>query len=119
MLPRGNCRLGLGALIFLGMLVFVIEVKTEARRFARPGDLERKFGAGSVLLKERIDRLQQNRLPARRHLRQLRIQSQQTVKIKSISIETVLSRHVRMRSWNQKMQVRERENPLVQREPTF
>src|ERR1700741_1997608 len=117
MLPRGNCRLGLSAMIFLGMLVFVMEVKPEERCFSRAGDLERKFCAGSVLLKERIDRLQQNGLPARRHLRQLRIQSQHAVKIKSISIKAVFSRHVRMRSRNQKMQVGERENLLVQREP--
>src|SRR5579864_3762040 len=64
-LSPGNCLpVGLSAMIFPRMIVFVMEVKPEARRFACPGDLERKFGAGAVLVKERIGRLQQNRLPA-------------------------------------------------------
>src|SRR5438477_7851843 len=104
---------------FLGMPVFMMEVQPEAGRFARPGDFERKFSACSVLVKKWIDRLQQNRFPACRHLRQLCVQSQHTVKIKSISIEAVLPRHVRMRSWNQKMQIGKRENTLTQPEPSL
>src|SRR5579864_5384489 len=111
MLPRGSrLPIGLSARGFFGMPVFMMEVQPKARRFACPGDFEGKFSACAVLLKEGIDRLQQNRFPARRHLRQLRVQFQHTVKIKSFSVEAVLPRHVRMRSRNQKMQIGEREN---------
>src|ERR1700676_1687531 len=101
------------------MLVFGMEVEPEARSFSRPADGERNFGAGSILVKKRIDRLQQNRLPAGRHLRQLRVQSQQTVKIESVPVQAVLPRHVCMRPRNLKMQVGKKEHSLTQRKSTL
>ena len=49
---------------------FVAEVEAEVRFTASARDLKWDFGAGAILAKERIDRLQENRFPAakRRHL---------------------------------------------------
>src|SRR5579864_7817499 len=91
-------------MIVFGMRVLVMEVESKARSFAGAADFERKFGAGSVLVEERVDRLQQNRFPAGSHLRQLRVQPKHAVKIKGISIQAVLPGHVRVRSRDQKMQ---------------
>src|ERR1700686_5364620 len=101
------------------MLVLGMEVEPKARSFARSADGERNFGARSVLVEKRIDRLQQNRLPSRRHLRKLRVQSQQTMKIESVPVQAVLARHVCVRSRNQKMQVRKEEHSTTQNKRTL
>src|SRR3984885_469145 len=100
------------------LFFFVMKIESEVRSIARAADLEWKFGAGSVFVKEGIDRLQQNRFPPRSHLRELRIHSYQTVEIEGVSIQGVFARHIRVRPGYQKMQVREREGALAQPEGT-
>src|SRR5579864_6124429 len=119
-LARGNgLTSALVSMVFFGMIFFAMEVKTETRGLTSPGNLEGEFGARSVLAEEGIDGLQQNRFPACRHLRELRVQSERAVKIKSIAIEAVLPRHIRVRTGNQEMKMGKRENALAQRKTSL
>ena len=57
-----------------------------------PGHLYRNFRPSAMLAKEGINRLQQDRLPSRHHVRQLCLHSRLTVKFKITSVETIFSR---------------------------
>src|SRR5580692_12822915 len=70
-------------------LVFVAEIQSKAWGRLRTADFDRNFRARSVLAEKRIDRLQQNRLPPRGHLGNLRIQPGLPTKVERLSIQTV------------------------------
>ena len=53
----GYCSAGIPGVL---SLFFVVEVEAEVQVIAGAGNLERKLGAGAVLVKERIHRLQQD-----------------------------------------------------------
>src|SRR5579862_4137237 len=102
MLQRGGIVVPIDSLVVL--IVLVMEVQPKVRFAARSGDLEWNLRARPVLVKEGIDRLQQDRPPPGRHLRQLGIELQLAVKVERTSIEAVLPGHIGVRSGNLKMQ---------------
>src|SRR5579863_10002520 len=100
-------------------LILVVEVEAEMGLVARTGDLEWNFCASSILPKERIHRFQQNGFPARSHLGELGVQSQGSVKIENVAVETVLARHVGPCARNLEMQRREGKHALTKDEYAF
>src|SRR5437763_461710 len=71
-------------------LVLMPKVQPEFRRRPRPTHLHRNLSPCTILPKERIDRLQQKRLPPRSdHLRHLRVRPYLPPKLKSFSVQGV------------------------------
>src|ERR1700739_2527546 len=93
---------GLGLFVVVGAtaFVFMVEVKANLRFRFRPRNFDWYLRTYSVLAEERIARLQQDRLPSARHLRKLGLEPRLAVKIKLSPIQTVIPRHLHLRSRN-------------------
>src|SRR5450759_2147370 len=63
------------------------EVEAEVRFGFRAGNLDGQLGASHVLAEEGVDRLEEDRLPAAYHLRELGIEAGVAVEIELLSIE--------------------------------
>src|SRR5215472_11557396 len=92
-----GARLGVsGRLLFRGQFwmrpgrLLVMKVQAKVWLRARTGDLERNLGPGPVLMKEGVNRLQQDGFPPLCHVRELRLHSERAMKIEDLPIEAVL-----------------------------
>jgi hypothetical protein len=92
----------------------MVKIQPKVRFGFSAGDFEWDLRAGTVLVKERVDRLQQDGLPTSGHLGELGIQSEQSMKVEQVSVKAVLAVQIRIRAWDVEMQVRELEDPVPQ-----
>src|SRR3954452_23783983 len=87
-----------GSLFFGGSPGFVVKIQTEMRFAPGTGDLDWHFRARPVLMEEGVDGFKQNGFPARRHLRELRVHFQFSMKIKGAAVKAILPGHVGKRA---------------------
>lgn len=66
--------------------------------------LEWNFSSGAVLVKERVNRLQEDGFPAFCHLREFGLHSKRPMEIEDFSVEAVLPGHIGIRTGNLKLQ---------------
>lgn len=93
--------------------VRMVEIQSKMRFRLCAGYLERYFCARSILVKERVDGLQQDGLPPGSHLGELGIKSEHAMEIEQVPIKAVLAMQVRVRPGNMKVQVREFEDSIA------
>src|ERR1700745_1054935 len=82
------------------LLLLVPQIQAKLRRRLSPTDLHRNLGSPTIFLKERIDRLQPNRLPLLcPHLRHLRVRAHLSRKLELVPVQRILpsQRHRRAR----------------------
>ena len=96
------------------------DVEAEVRHVARAADLDRDGAAGAALLPEdRIDRLQQERLHADRHLRDFRVEQELAPEVERLGLERVRPRQLDFRAGHGEGDVRQHEPAIRERETSL